>query len=233
MSAIQIGGIQGIITTNYDPFLEAAAATMFRKELLKPVAAYGAPAGTHQQIPVFHIHGYVPHPGQQDAYYREPTTSQLVITSEDYNLAWAKNTAFGTTITPQVHYLRHFPTLFIGFSFDDKEVVGLLKKLQMEREYRKEETVEHFAIMNEAEANKLDFAELGIKVIELPSFIDIPACLGEVYQAGLEQDFQNSLLEKLQMDSIDDYWPILLSCRNAHPQKQDKAKWVQRFKKTR
>ena len=51
-----------IVTSNYDPFLEAASSTMFRKPILKPVAARGSSVGGLVEIPVFHIHGYVPFP---------------------------------------------------------------------------------------------------------------------------------------------------------------------------
>jgi len=225
--------IQAIITTNYDPFLEAAATSLFRKKLLKPVAAYGAPAGTHNQIPVFHIHGYVPHPGQEGDKEQQATAPNLVITTKDFKESWRMNTAFGTTPTPQIHYIRHYPTLFIGFSFQDKKVVQLLKKLHKEREYRQERSVELYAIMESSNAKDsgIDFEKLGVNVVELPSFEDIPACLGEIYRAGLKKDFPNGLPEQLQMVSINEYWSTLLSCWNGSPRKKEMERWLSKFLK--
>jgi hypothetical protein len=54
----------------------------------------------------------------------------LVIRAEDYERAWNERDVFGTTMAPQIHYLRHYTVLFIGFSFADQYVCTLLRRLK-------------------------------------------------------------------------------------------------------
>jgi len=185
--------VRAIVTSNYDPFLEAASATMFRKPILKPVAARGSSVGTLVEIPVFHIHGYVPIPYK----FRKQGTAtptpfvDPVITTSDYKSAWKANNVYNFTMGPQIHILRHYAVLFIGFSFRDKWVNHLLTKLNEERRDRKDRLY-HYALLWKDEIDARGaapfFDELGVKTIPLDNHSQIKDLLGHLYQQALVYD---------------------------------------------
>jgi hypothetical protein len=181
--------VRALLTTNYDPFLEAAASLKYRKSLLKPVAAYGSDAGTIDQIPVFHIHGYVPHPLQaKERTERQPYVDELVLDRSSYLAAWKSTDVFGPTMLPQIHYLRNYTTLFVGFSFSDERVNNLLKDIHIELSSHNRS---HFALVSEKEFKYLGknfYQEIGIVPIRYATPKEIPERLGELYRAGLEAD---------------------------------------------
>jgi hypothetical protein len=224
--------IRAILTSNYDSFLEAGFSTKFIKPLLKPVAAFGSSAGRIDQIPVFHVHGYVPHPSQRLTRKRRPLVKQLVLTNDDYKKAWNRRDAFGPTMTPQIHYLRHYTVLFVGFSFTDKYVCNLLRELR--REYSLSQGShkrEHFALIPAAlfETRGSEyFRRMGIRTLIFREFGEIPTILGELYTSAL---MSNRGLETIQIAWVDrkthhlkdkdgprlkiqECWKILLDCRN-------------------
>jgi len=184
--------VRAVVTSNYDPFLEAASSTMFRKPILKPVGAQGSSAGALHQIPVYHIHGYVPFPHKFSKRKAEPPIPLVdpVVTKGDYEAAWKTDNVFNFTMGPQIHVLRHFTTLFIGFSFRDYKVNELLKDLNKERESRSDRLY-HYALLkgDEIQPMGLDFYHsLGVKPICLNDFSEIPKVLSSLYQQGLIHD---------------------------------------------
>ncbi len=220
--------IRAIVTSNYDPFLELAASKMYQKPIFGPVAPSDL---LHERIPVFHIHGYVP--PKEDMYEIVPsrlkttvsdkvrdamiTRSQdiesfhnPVLTSQDYREAWESESMYSTTLSPQIHYLRYFTTLFIGFSFRDKWVLNLLKKLKSKREERgsvkmlgRKAPIKHFAILSKKEVDLKGvdfFKEHGISPIALNDFSELPHLLGKVYQEGIIQK-HGGLGQKIQLYS--------------------------------
>lgn len=229
--------IRAIVTSNYDPFLELAASRMYQKPIFGPVAPSDL---LHERIPVFHIHGYVP-PKQDHIYQFLPSHLKAtvsdevkdamitkskdiksfynpVLTSQDYRAAWESESMYSTTIAPQIHYLRYFTTLFIGFSFRDKWVLNLLKKLKIEREergsvktfYGKETTIKHFTILSKKEVDLKGvdfFKEHGISPIALEDFSELPHLLGKVYQEGIIKKY-GTLGQQIQL------YPSILSKRH-------------------
>jgi len=194
--------VHTVVTSNYDPFLEAASSTMFRKPILKPVAAQGSSVGTLNDIPVFHIHGYIRFPYEsrkQDEIERKPFVD-LVITTSDYKLAWRSQSAYNPTMGPQIHILRHYSVLFIGFSFRDWEVNNLLKNLNKERSERRDRLY-HYAIMkkDDIDAKGIDYFqnELGVKPIAIDDYFQIKNLLSHLYQQALVYDHQKSTKIKL------------------------------------
>jgi hypothetical protein len=182
--------IPAVLSTNYDPYLEAAASSMFRTLIgthpLKPVGAVGSTAGVLGQTPVFHVHGYVP-PKADDVH--RPIVNP-VLTSRDYSEAWA-NRADSYTIGPQIHLLRHYSALFIGFSFRDEWVNGLLRQIRVEREAAAVARAPHFAFVSDVELAERGpdfFAELGVIAIPWQSPGDIRAALAHLYRAGVAVD---------------------------------------------
>jgi len=226
--------VQAVITSNYDPFLEAASSTMFIKPVLKPVAAIGSSVGKLNQIPVFHIHGYVPvresksQKGQEDL---RPAVG-LVVKKDDYESAWRWDDVFCPTIGPQAHWLRYYTTLFVGFSFRDRWVSRLLRYLNQEQEEREKSTpgkrLYHYALMmqTDIQSRSDDFAELGIRPIPLGDFDEIPNLLGRLYQRALEFDYKGALVElpvvgrgqrSRKQEHVymtpKEYWEDLMACR--------------------
>jgi hypothetical protein len=119
--------VRALVTPNFDPYLEAAASRKYKRDLLKPVAAVDSSAGDLRQIPVFHVHGYVPFPpvGESDMDLGERGLRRsMVLTKSDYDKEQKAATAYSPTLGPQVHLMRHYPTLFIGFSFSDQWIEG-------------------------------------------------------------------------------------------------------------
>ena len=185
--------VQSVVTSNYDPFLEAASATMFRHNILKPVAAEGSSAGDLLEIPVFHIHGYVRFPYEfrrQKGEGLKPYTD-LVITTSDYLKAWKSESAYNPTLGPQIHILRHYSVLFIGFSFRDFKINELLINLNKERSKRNKRLY-HYAIMmrkDSASKGKEYFENtLGVKLILIDDFPQIKDILSDLYQQGFIYD---------------------------------------------
>lgn len=184
--------VRAVVTSNYDPFLEAASSTMFRKPILKPVGAKGSSVGALHQIPVYHIHGYVPFPHKFSKRKADPPIPLVdpVVTKGDYEAAWKTDNVFNFTMGPQIHVLRHYTTLFIGFSFRDYKVNELLKDLNKERESRSDRLY-HYALLkgDEIQSMGLDFYHsLGVKPICLKDFSEIPKILSSLYQQGLIHD---------------------------------------------
>lgn len=224
--------VRAVLTSNYDPFLEAAFSTKFIKPLLKPVAAYGSRVGNLEEIPVFHIHGYVPHPAQRRGASRKPLVAQLVLGREDYETAWDRSNAFGTTMTPQIHFLRHYTVLFVGFSFTDKYVCDLLQAIK--KEYQSSQTPErkrHFAMISAGLFNERGggyFQRIGVRPIIYRDHNEIPDLLGELYASGLIKDYETDDITLATVDrhthkvlqqhgpslKSRQYWLNLLHCRN-------------------
>lgn len=189
--------VRAVLTTNYDPFLEAAATSKYRYDLLKPVAAYGSDAGNIQQIPVFHIHGYVPHRDQaKDKAKARPYQKNLVLDRSSYMKAWKRTNVFKPTMVPQIHYLRGYSVLFIGFSFLDNEVNKLLKDIQQEVSHQlSHRKRNHFALLSSErfnarlKENPNFFSELGVVPITYSTPEEIPDRLRKLYQSGLDTDW--------------------------------------------
>ena len=225
--------VRAVLTSNYDCFLEAAGSNLYRNSPLKPVTALGSRAGSMSRIPVFHIHGYVPHPLHQSE-EREQTVDELVITKEDYQKYWKPEDVFGTTMGPQIHYLRYFTILFVGFSFVDEYVCKLLR--QVYADYLSSAGRTHFALLEERlvrERGRAFFQEMGITPIEYQHHDEIPDKLGQVYRAGLAADRivagekpvtqiplpemlvkKHTLTNRTYQYPLEGIWEIMLACRN-------------------
>jgi hypothetical protein len=225
--------IHAVLTANYDCFLESAGSNLYRNSPLRPVTALGSVAGSASRIPVFHIHGYVPHPFYQDE-SREQTINELIITRSDYEKHWRPDDVFGTTMGPQIHYFRYFTVLFVGFSFVDEYVCRLLRHIY--DDYLSHAGRTHYALLEEErvrERGESFFLERGVTPIVYQNHDEIPSILGQLYQAGLATDqivagetcpTQVSLPEMLVKKhkltknsyhySTGNLWKIMLACRN-------------------
>jgi hypothetical protein len=228
--------VRAVISGNYDHYLEAAVTLMFQREILHGVGAYGSLAGNLNQIPVYHIHGYVPHPGQKVRLAPKGLVPQLVLTRRTYEAAWRTDNAYCPTLAAQIPLLRHYTTLFIGFSFSDSKINQLLRCLKMETQgtpYERERW--HYAILRKGkDAPDVDkLADLGIKPIWVEHYGEIPQKLGKLYSAGLFRRHQNNIVtmpisdgkrilarKTAHTEKIDDVWRLLLACRLGVPGKK-------------
>jgi len=225
--------VHAILTSNYDCFLEAAGSNLYRTSPMKPVTALGSKAASASRVPVFHIHGYVPHPLHQDPEV-EGQTDRLVLTRKEYMKQWGESAEFGYTMGPQVHLLRYYTALFVGFSFNDTYVCNLLRTLR--GSYKKHGSSSHYALLRAGSVAKKPrgfFEELGVNPIDYQTHADIPSLLGQIYMAGLTGDrimarerpvdktclpelrarTHEQLRHEVQYDT-DQIWRIMLMLRN-------------------
>ncbi len=218
--------VRAVVTPNFDPYLEAAASRMFKRDLLKPVAAVDSSAGSLRQIPVHHVHGYVSFADREARRRRR----SLVLTKTDYKREWKSADGYSPTLGPQVHFLRHYPTLFIGFSFRDRWIAELLTKIHRERAAAGHPR--HYAIVREDEFEgrfRELREELGVEPVPVGRFDEIPGRLGKLYVAGLRKDFRRVLLAdetrpaagadpgpstRRTTYSAEDCWRILVAMRD-------------------
>jgi len=135
-------------------------------------------------------------------------------------------------MTPQIHFLRHYTVLFVGFSFADKYVRDLLKAIK--EEYRSSLTPDrrrHFAMMSTGlfdERGSRYFQHIGVRPILYKDHSEIPALLGELYISGLVKDYESDDITLAWVDRhthkilqqngpslrSHQYWSNLLDCRN-------------------
>ncbi len=184
--------VRALVTPNFDPYLEAAASRKYKRDLLKPVAAVDSTAGNLRQIPVFHVHGYVPFADLAEPGLRR----SMVLTKSDYEREQKSADAYSPTLGPQVHLMRHYPTLFIGFSFSDQWIEKILQIIH--REGRRfddpgETTRRRFAIVKGEEfSGRLDHLrdDLGVVPVVVKRFSEVPEVLGGLYEDALERDLR-------------------------------------------
>jgi SIR2-like domain len=188
--------VRALVTPNFDPYLEAAASRKYKRDLLKPVAAVDSSAGDLRQIPVFHVHGYVPFPpvGESDKHLgARGLRRSMVLTKSDYEREQKAATAYSPTLGPQIHLMRHYPTLFIGFSFRDQWVKKVLQTIHDEgRRFDDpgENTRGRFAIVKHEDVNGEEFSKIGVIPVVVTSFSEVPEVLGSLYKDALKRDLR-------------------------------------------
>lgn len=199
--------VRAVLTLNYDWFLEGGATQKYNAAPFKPVASLDSredPA----RLPVYHIHGYVPHD------IREKPEHSLVLTVESYRKAYRPGTFTSRTLED---FLGNFTTLFIGISFEDELLMRRLEAIA-----RGKGTPDHFALMHHGSSprllNRLDSA--GVHPILYCCHDQIPSILGHVYKAGLPRNTKIPLevktgstnhaeVETKRISSAE-YWELLL-----------------------
>jgi hypothetical protein len=196
--------VRALVTPNFDPYLEAAASRKYKRDLLKPVAAVDSSAGKLRQIPVYHVHGYVPFPPlDKPGVHRGEQLGErglrrsMVLTKRDYEQAWQSANAYSPTLGPQVHLMRHYPTLFIGFSFKDQWIKKLLQTIHDEGcryDDPGENTRRRFAIVNGKDFSEERLGhlcdDLGVVPVVVKGFSEVPKVLGRLYKDALKRDLR-------------------------------------------
>ncbi len=166
--------VKAVLTANYDWFLEAGATIKHQAGLFKPMTRPGSSL-KRKQLPVYHIHGYIPFgkSGEENLMPEEP----LILDRKSYECAYRPGS--WTLDILDIH-LAHYTTLFIGFSFNDRYFLNYLQSLA-----EKPQTPVHFAFMCNKErrpAGLLDeLAKTRVRPILYADHIQIPDLLKTLY----------------------------------------------------
>jgi hypothetical protein len=166
--------IRAVITTNYDFFLEAGATTKHQANRFKPLAR---PTSREEdgKLPVYHLHGYFPF------YHSVPPTAPLIIDRSSYEKAYHPK---GRAVQILQKFLGQIPTLFMGFSFDDKFLLDQLHK-------QRSAHLQHFALLragDERPPKRLEEIEkAGIATILYQEHSEIEDLLFQVYISALPE----------------------------------------------
>lgn len=187
-------GIRAVVCYNYDDLLETHLAR--RRVPFCSVNAEGQSPPT-QVLPVYHVHGYLPRDGSLDH------GSEIVFAEDAYHTQFLDPYAW-SNIT-QLNLLRERTGLFVGFSMTDPNLRRLLDVANRYRHGRphhvilrtppREQVV--FGDTSQVSDDRLDafirafrsvqedaLAELGLQIVWVDSFDNIPRLLDRIRQPG-------------------------------------------------
>lgn len=187
--------IAGIVNFNVDSILRNYTRAKYREWLLRTIV--DAADNRHRdQIPVYHMHGFVAYDkGTQAA---DDATQECVFTEQQYfDFFNRPHSLFNYTF---LHLLREYHVLFIGMSMLDDNVRRLLHYSTSERrrvlrsEGKSSKNPEntglrHFAIMKYSGSDRIDglidlsLRRLGTRAIWLDDYDEIPERLGRIYES--------------------------------------------------
>jgi hypothetical protein len=111
-------GVRSVITYNYDNLLEMALS---RKRPYKAVYSKDGDYGDH--LPVFHVHGYVPH----DRGEIDRKNDAIIFTEEQYNSVASDPYSWSNIV--QLREMSSSTGLMIGLSLSDRNIRRLLDAL--------------------------------------------------------------------------------------------------------
>ena len=193
--------VKGVVTFNLDSLLQAHSWAKYcvnpkRQRILRTVERPSARSRS-DKISVYHVHGHM----RFDRKLGDPTKEapdQMVLTEQDYFDAFNDYTRmFNYTF---LHLLREHTAIFIGLSMQDENLRRLLHYSRMERvRALRAERVDraeigprvrrHVAVLRKFpdpalnDAYELTLAPLGVIVVWLDSFEEIPSYLERVYSS--------------------------------------------------
>jgi len=196
--------VESILTLNYDCFLEAGATQKYNAARFKPRVS-NEPPDRANQLPVYHIHGYIPYGG------RKPSR-ELILTQESYQRAYSRD---GTAREIIGEHPGKFSAVFIGVSFNDERLLQLLEELAEDDGARV-----HFALLKQGVLTQLLKRLEAARVLPIlySSHEQIPAILGAIYLNGLPDNLSvdietkiDNKIEKVGKVSLskENYWELL------------------------
>lgn len=192
-------------TTNYDNLIEKALESKRKridvkrcdKDLLYPVKG--------SDVVIYKMHGDV------------SASSNAIITKEDYELY---QDTHGSMLNALKGDLTTKSFLFLGYSFNDPDLVDLLARIRC---MVGEEKQEHFAIMRVIKENEYnstseyeyakkkrilqisDFKRYGIEIIEIDDYPDIKSLLRKIaIQVNKENVFISSAIANSQINNLNE-----------------------------
>jgi len=173
-----------VMTTNYDYFFGAGwtryEAFKGQWSVQTPFPSDGRPDALEMKPgTVNYIHGYVP--------YKLKEKRALVLDKSSYDQAYAKG-GFARRMLREG--LSKYRFIFLGISFDDKELVRALKECNGKQ---------HFAIVKDGLPKRI--SNLGVVPVVVNSFADVGRVLKNVYCSGIPRSWRSNT--RL---SPDGYW---------------------------
>lgn len=196
--------IHAVLTLNYDCFLEAGATQKYNAGKFKPRIS-GERPNRDDQLPVYHIHGYIPYGGRKPA-------KGLVLTEASYQNAYQKE---GNASIILDEFLGRFSTLFIGISFNDELLLQHLEKMA-----NRAEAKNHFAFLKKGTSHELlnRLRSINVFPILVAAYGQIPLLLKQVYQTNLPSMRSVAIEAKIDRKirkvgviplSQEEYWELL------------------------
>ena len=182
--------IHHIITFNIDTLLQRYGNSRFGP-ILQTIAEPGV-RRKPDRINVYHMHGRLEF-GKRGTTGRaeRETAERLVIAEQDFfDFFNAPTHIYNYTF---LYLLREYSCLFIGLSMQDDNIRRLLWYSSQEGRSagkRDEDDLRHFAILKRPDSETLagyvesSLRELGVRVLWVRGFDEIPQRLGALYEAG-------------------------------------------------
>jgi hypothetical protein len=202
--------VGGILTTNYDNLLEGAFHKKYRRKLLQPI---GRPNTrefhkTLQQIPVYHIHGYIGYredDSDEENSDNDTRNPELIITETDYFQRFYDPLGFGNYVA--ISFLRRFPCLFIGSAMSDKNLRRFLFHLKRDSgvlppNQKKYALLKATGKPVDKLTDDILYHSYGVEVIWMKKFDEVQEILRDMYTSI------KSVKENNEWEKVHDYvWP--------------------------
>jgi hypothetical protein len=176
--------VGAVLTTNYDYFF-AAGWTRYQAfgRQWKVQTPFSHKETRGNQRPIYYLHGYLP--------YRPTRRKEIVLSEETYRHAYEDP---GYSIRVLHEEARSRSLIFIGFSFTDSAVCGVLEDCRDARQ--------HYAFVRRASDSMQEIERLGIRPIIVEKYGEIASILRTVYTSRI--DTQEHL--DLDLPSPAHYW---------------------------
>ncbi|MFZ2956437.1 MAG: SIR2 family protein [Candidatus Ozemobacteraceae bacterium] len=180
-------GVSAILTYNFDTLVEE---TLSNKKIPHHSIFSEDEDYSHEELPIFHVHGFLPREGHIKESHRE----NLVFSEESYHAQFS--TPYSWSNIAQLNHFSNNTCLFIGLSMNDPNIRRLLEISQ-----RKKAGTRHFLILKNrwhrqqegVEDRMLEtlgrvfqgleettFQSLGISVIWVNDFPEVPEILANI-----------------------------------------------------
>lgn len=155
--------VKAIITTNYDHLLEKALS---HKKVVKIIKGTKAPQVKADELPLIKMHGDLDDP------------STMVITKTDYDEYPENHRAL---ITYLLGFLISYNFLFVGFSLKDPNFDNI--HVQMRSLFRDTQRKSYALFKNPLENEVKRLNKIGIEVIKIEDYNEIPLIFEELAEA--------------------------------------------------
>lgn len=189
--------VHGILNFNCDAVLRAYISARYGSPLLVRTVERASKSSDLAKINVYHMHGFLRFDSRAGMGDKE-ASDNLVLTEHEYFDLFNNPLNFFTYTF--LYLLREHSCLFIGSSMIDDNIRRLLHYSAKERArgYMDEgkpfdwdtKVVRHFAILERrdseavSDAKERTLATLGVRVLWVSSFREIPDRLGEMYESA-------------------------------------------------
>ena len=195
--------IRAIVNFNYDSIFRSYVRYRYGKKLIRSIERPSA-GSIYGRIPVYYMHGFIRFDRDNNHYDSDENDLQhnapdlRILTEQEYFDFYSNpNGMFTYTF---LYLLRESPCLFIGLSMKDDNIRRLLHYSKIEREKgyiqegrseeAEEESIRHYAMLQKpgnetlAELTEKSLLRLGVMVLWLESFDEIPERLGGIYDGN-------------------------------------------------